>query len=144
MCPVCGTIHYDQWKVSAGVRVVKDGKILLVKRGKDPYRGTWHMPAGYVEIDEEPARAAEREALEETGLIVRAERLVDCYLDTVDARGNVIILLYDASIVDGKLCTSEETEEVGFFSPEEVAGLPLAGMSAEKEMHDWFESLRKQ
>lgn len=143
VCPICGTITYEQWKVSAGVRVVKDGKVLLVKRGREPYRGTWHMPAGYVEIDEEPARAAEREAREETGLTVKVNKLVDCYLDTTDPRGNVIILLYNADLLEGKLTPSEETEEVSFFTPDEVTKLPLAGISAEKEINDWLEAVRK-
>ena len=143
VCPDCGTISYLQWKVSAGVRVVKDGGLLLVKRGHEPYRDTWHMPAGYVEVDETPAQAAEREAREETGLTVKAGRLVDCYLDTNDPRGHVIILLYEASILDGALTSSPETAEVGFFSPEEAAMLPLAGMSAEKELSDWLEMIRE-
>lgn len=140
VCPECGTIFYQQWKVSAGVRVVVDGKLLLVQRGINPWRGKWHMPAGYVEVDEEPRAAAEREAREETGLIVRAGKLVDCYLDTSDPRGNVIILLYDAAIVDGTLTTSNETESVAFFSKEELRGLPLAGMSAQREIEDWLNS----
>ncbi len=138
MCPNCGTIFYQQWKVSAGVRVVKDGKLLLVQRAIDPWRGKWHMPAGYVEVDEEPRQAAEREAREETGLNVRAENLVDCYLDTEDPRGNVIILLYDATIIDGNLTLSKETQSVNFFSPHEISSLPLAGMSSEKEINDWL------
>lgn len=141
VCPSCGVVAYDQWKISAGVRVVNKKKVLLVKRGHEPYKGKWHMPAGYVEIDEAPARAAEREALEETGLTVQAGRLVDCYLDTEDPRGNVIILLYDAQVVNGSLRVSAETEEVGFFSAEEAASLPLAGRSAEKELSDWIQTL---
>ncbi len=141
VCPDCGTIYYQQWKVSAGVRVVKDGKLLLVQRGIDPWRGKWHMPAGYVEVDEEPSLAAEREAREETGLIVRAGNLVDCYLDTQDPRGNVIILLYEAAIIDGSLTLSKETQSVKFFSPHEIQSLPLAGMSSEKEIVDWLKTV---
>jgi len=96
------------------------------------------MPAGYVEVDEEPRAAAEREALEETGLVVRAGRLVDCYADTSDPRGKVLILLYEASILDGALSPSAETPSVRFFSRDEIAGLPLAGMSARLEIEDWL------
>lgn len=144
VCTACGEISYAQWKVSAGVRVVNNGKILLVKRGHEPYQGKWHMPAGYVEIDEEPAQAAVREAREETGLTVQVDRLVDCYLDTEDPRGNVIILLYDAIVLDGTLTPSDETEAVDFFSPEEAVKLPLAGISAEKEFSDWLNTIRER
>jgi 8-oxo-dGTP diphosphatase len=142
VCPSCGTVSYAQWKVSAGVRVANTGKILLVKRGHEPYQGKWHMPAGYVEIDETPAQAAEREAYEETGLMVQVTNLVDCYLDTEDPRGNVLILVYDAQVVGGSLTPSPETEEVSFFSPEQATGLPLAGKSAEKELSDWLKTLQ--
>jgi ADP-ribose pyrophosphatase YjhB (NUDIX family) len=100
------------------------------------------MPAGYVEIDETPAQAAEREAYEETGLMVQVTNLVDCYLDTEDPRGNVLILVYDAQVVGGSLTPSPETEEVSFFSPEQATNLPLAGKSAEKELSDWLKTLQ--
>ncbi len=140
VCPVCGTVFYHQWKVSAGVRVVNDGQLLLVQRGIDPWRGMWHMPAGYVEADELPRAAAEREAREETGLNVQAGELVDCYLETSDPRGNVIVLLYDAVIVNGEMIPSCETESVGFFTPEEISALPLAGLCSQKEIDDWLNS----
>lgn len=142
VCGSCGTVFYAQWKVSAGVRVVKEGSLLLVQRGIDPWRGKWHMPAGYVEVDEEPYQAAERETLEETGLNVRAGKLVDCYTNSDDPRGRVIVLIYEAEIIGGELSTSAETQSVKFFLPEELSALPLAGMSAEKEIKDWVNSVQ--
>jgi len=52
--------------------------------------------------------------------------------------------LYDASVQDGKLTPSNETEALGFFSPEELGGLPLAGMSAEKQVNDWLSEIRSR
>lgn len=139
VCSNCGNVDYKNWKVSAGVRIDNGGKVLLVRRAIEPGKGKWHMPAGYVEIDETPIQAAEREALEETGYIVEAEKLVDCYLDTEDPRGNVIVLLYDARIIGGNPVTNAEVESIGFFSPEEISFLELAGMSARNEIRDWIE-----
>jgi ADP-ribose pyrophosphatase YjhB (NUDIX family) len=48
------------------------GRLLLVRRGRDPHRGRWSLPGGRVEADESPAQAIEREVLEETGLVARA------------------------------------------------------------------------
>lgn len=48
------------------------GRLLLVRRGRDPHRGCWSLPGGRVEPGESPERAVEREVLEETGLTVRA------------------------------------------------------------------------
>lgn len=140
VCPACGYVAYEHWRVSAGVRVIVDGKVLLVQRAHDPWKGAWHMPAGYIEVDEVPARAAEREALEETGLTVQAERLLECYADFQDPRGNVLVLLYEASILSGSPRTSPETLSLGFFSPVEAQNLPLAGKSAEDEIKDWCDT----
>jgi 8-oxo-dGTP diphosphatase len=48
------------------------GRLLLVRRGRDPHRGRWSLPGGRVEAGESPEQAVEREVLEETGLSVRA------------------------------------------------------------------------
>ena len=52
------------------------GRLLLVRRGRDPHRGRWSLPGGRVEAGESPERAVEREVREETGLAVRAGRPV--------------------------------------------------------------------
>lgn len=54
--------------------VVHDGagRLLLIRRGHDPHRGSWSLPGGRVEAGETVAQAVEREVLEETGLVVRA------------------------------------------------------------------------
>jgi 8-oxo-dGTP diphosphatase len=48
------------------------GRLLLIRRGHDPHRGSWSLPGGRVEAGESVAEAVEREVLEETGLVVRA------------------------------------------------------------------------
>lgn len=55
----------------------RDGAVLLVKRGNEPAKGLWSPPGGSLELGETAERAAEREVLEETGLVVRARRVVD-------------------------------------------------------------------
>ena len=138
VCESCGQIHYGQRKLSASVRIVNDGKILLVQRGIDPWYGEWHMPSGYVEVDEEPETAAQRETLEETGLIVKIGKLVSHYTYDDDPRGNGLILLFDAYPIGGELTTSKETLDLGYFSPDEARKLSLAGMSARNSVNDWL------
>ena len=70
VCPQCGWIHFIDPKVAAAVLIEQDGCILLVRRASEPFRGLWTLPAGFVNGGEDPAEAAARECLEETGLSV--------------------------------------------------------------------------
>jgi 8-oxo-dGTP diphosphatase len=142
ICPACGWIYYEQLKLSAAVRVVQDGKLLLAQRGIEPWYGTWYMPAGYVEVDEHPLEAAAREAREETGLDVRLLALVKEYIYRDDPRGNGLVLLYDACVVGGVLATSLETLAVGFFSPEEILAMPLASSGVKAQIMDWIQEVQ--
>lgn len=138
VCPKCGWIHYKQYKVSAGVRIEKDGCLLLVQRGLEPWEGKWYMPAGYLEIDEEPDQAAVREAFEETGLNVKTLNLAGVYTYDDDPRGNGIVFLYDAEILGGKMQVTAETSQIGFFSVSEIAQLEFTGKSGKRQINDWL------
>lgn len=74
-CPDCRVIQYQNPKPCAGVLVVQDDEVLLIKRSVPPNAGTWSLPAGYLEADEPPAHAAVRELAEETGLRTTREQL---------------------------------------------------------------------
>lgn len=137
VCPKCGWIHYEHRKVSAAACVEKDGKLMLVKRGIDPWKGTWYMPAGYLEVDEDPKACAAREAYEETGFRVQIGNLINVYTYEDDPRGNGIVLLYEGRISGGKLMENHETLEVGFFSADECRQLLKSGSGGARQIEDW-------
>jgi len=137
VCPSCGWIYYVHRKVSAGVRVEMDGKLLLVQRGIEPWYQKWYLPAGFVEVDEEPEEAAIRETLEETGLQVRIIGLAGIYAYADDPRGNGLVLIYNAEIMEGELTITSETMQAGFFSRSEIETMQFAGASVDRQVHDW-------
>lgn len=51
------------------------GEVLLIRRGRDPYRGCWALPGGFMEMDETLEHCCVRELEEETGLVVSEEQL---------------------------------------------------------------------
>jgi 8-oxo-dGTP diphosphatase len=90
-----------------------DREIVLVKRRYDPFKGCWAIPGGHVELGETVERAAAREALEETGLEVRLERLLGVYSEPGrDPRGHYVTLVYHAVPAGGKLKASSDAAEV--------------------------------
>ncbi|HIE24808.1 MAG TPA: NUDIX domain-containing protein [Anaerolineales bacterium] len=115
VCPSCGWIHFADPKVAVGVLVEKDDKILLVQRAFNPYRGKWSLPAGFINAGEDPAEAARRECLEETGLNTRIIRLLDIYAEKEHAGGADFIILYSAEIIDGELQASDDAIDAKFF-----------------------------
>lgn len=139
VCVNCGRVFYEHRKVSAGARVMVDGKLLLVQRGIEPWKGYWHLPSGYMEVDEDPRQTAEREVLEETGLAVKTNQLVDVYPYSDDPRGNGIVIVYDAELINGRFTANHETLNAKFFSPNEIRDLELAGMCAETSIQDWLD-----
>jgi hypothetical protein len=73
---------YATPKVDVRAAVIDDGKILLVKERTD---GRWAMPGGWADVGDYPAQSAEREALEESGFIVKAKKLSEFSMRTVRA-----------------------------------------------------------
>ena len=67
----------DRPIVGVGAVIVDRRHVMLVKRGRPPLIGQWSLPGGVVEIGETLRAAAEREALEETGLIVQAGEVLE-------------------------------------------------------------------
>jgi 8-oxo-dGTP diphosphatase len=65
--------------VGVGAVIVEGGRVLLIKRGKAPLLGEWSIPGGMLELGETLRQGAEREALEETGLVVRATNLLGVF-----------------------------------------------------------------
>ena len=70
----------------AGV-IVRDGKILLVRRGVEPSKGKWSIPGGSVEWGETLVEALKREAFEETGLEIEVGELAGVYDLMIESDG---------------------------------------------------------
>jgi ADP-ribose pyrophosphatase YjhB (NUDIX family) len=121
VCPNCSWIYFSDPKVAAAVLVEKGEHILLVRRANDPERGKWTLPAGFVDAGEDPARAAERECFEETGLIVAVTGLVDVLAGLEHPRGAHIVIFYRADVISGELQPGDDVDGADYF---EIDHLP--------------------
>lgn len=95
----------------------EDGRIVLIKRGHDPFAGQWAIPGGLVEYGETVEQACVREAKEETGLDIRLDRLVGVYSDPGrDPRGHTVSVVYLATPTGGTLRADSDAADAVTFS----------------------------
>ncbi len=130
VCPACGFIFYLNPIVAAGALVERDGKVALVRRGVEPGRGLWGLPAGYVEADESAEEAAVRETWEEAHLRIEIEGLIDAF-SYGKAQDRGVLLVYAARVVAGELEAGDDAMDARWFAPDE---LPEIAFSTHREV----------
>ncbi len=92
-------VGVERPSVAVGGVVVRNGSILLIRRGTDPQAGRWSIPGGRVERGESLAIAVERELLEETGIAVRCGALVGV-VERITSTHHFVILDFFAVPID--------------------------------------------
>lgn len=130
ICPSCRYVYFTDPKVGVGVAVVENGRLLLVKRAMNPERGKWSLPAGFVDQGEDPKETATREALEETGLIVQIEGVLDVFHNPPGAGGASVFILYRAQVIGGRLLAGDDAADAGFFALDQLPELAFTSTKA--------------
>ncbi len=106
------------------------GRLLLVKRGQEPARGTWSVPGGRVEAGETDEQATAREVLEETGLRVVVGGLVGTVERDAPAGGVYVISDYACHPAPGAdpdaVRAGDDADDAAWFTAEEVRRLDCA------------------
>jgi 8-oxo-dGTP diphosphatase len=111
--------------VGVGAIVVRDGRLLVVRRANPPAQGLWAVPGGRLEHGEPIADAVVRELAEETGLRGRAVAL--CGIAERIGEG-VHVVIHDWWVeVDGDAqpVAADDAEDVAFVTRSELLALPL-------------------
>ncbi|MDE3087798.1 MAG: NUDIX hydrolase [Chloroflexota bacterium] len=139
VCPACGYIVYLNPMIAAGVIAERDdGKIVLVLRGENPGRGLWGLPAGFMEVDETVEAAARRECLEETGLEVELGDLWGVWSYHHEAKqSSGVLVLYAARILGGEPRAGSDSDQVKFFSLDEIPDEELAFATHRDALAKW-------
>lgn len=122
VCPACSQVAWLNPVPAAAAIVLRDDRVLLVKRSIEPLRGSWTLPAGYQEADEPPHATAEREVMEECGLCVRAYGLYDVQLTVDDPRKPAILVSYLCRDSGGRPRALDDAAEAGFFPLDDLPG----------------------
>lgn len=117
-------MNYKYPRITTDGAIIKDNKILLIKRKNNPYKGKWALPGGFVEYKERVEDAVVREVFEETGLKTKIRDLIGIYSDpNRDPRGHTITIVYFLDILSGELNSGDDANDVNFFDLKDLPQL---------------------
>jgi ADP-ribose pyrophosphatase len=122
---------FETPQVAVGAVVIKDEKILLIKRNKAPHKDLWAIPGGSVELGETLQEAAEREIHEETGINIKAGRPVYTF-DLIerdeagDVRFHYVIVDLFADYTSGEIHPADDARDARWFAPKNLAHITVS------------------
>ncbi|HEY0233848.1 MAG TPA: NUDIX hydrolase [Afipia sp.] len=115
-------------QIAVSTAVVREDKVLLVRRAVPPANHYYTFPGGRVEYGETLAQAAAREVLEETGLVVEIGDMLGWreYLPSKHGGiGHFVILPFAARWISGEICLNNELDDAKWLAPGDLDGLRL-------------------
>jgi ADP-ribose pyrophosphatase YjhB (NUDIX family) len=133
-CSQCGFIHYLNPRVVTNVLPERAGRVLLLRRAIEPSYGKWTFPGGYLELGESAEEGAEREAMEEVGLTVKAGPLLGVYTRLAQA---VVVVVFRGLKVRGSPVAGPEVLETAWLRPAQIPWPDLAFETTAAALRDW-------
>ncbi|HEX3247269.1 MAG TPA: NUDIX domain-containing protein [Chloroflexota bacterium] len=119
----CRQPLYENSKPTTGALVVRNGLVLLARRGVEPLKGYWDIPGGFLEAGEEPEEGVARELLEETGLHTQSLDFFGIFIDRYGDGPDCVYTLniyYLVHAPDGEPDAQDDVAELRWFAPDEL------------------------
>ena len=103
--------------------IIFEGKLVLIRRRNPPFKDSFALPGGFVEVGETVEEAVIREAKEETGLDIKIIKLLGVYSEpSRDPRGHTVSVCYLA-LGRGKLKAGSDAKDIRLFGLNEIPQL---------------------
>jgi 8-oxo-dGTP diphosphatase len=138
----------DRPIVGVGGVVISGGRVLLVRRGREPSLGEWSIPGGMLESGETLAEGVRRELSEETGLNVRVGAFLEVF-ERIDvdasggARHHYVVIDYLCERISGEPRAGSDVTEVAWAAPADLERYSLTP-TATRVIRRAFEMAAKQ
>jgi len=112
------------YNIGVGGAVVKDGRLLMVRRSSRRGRGNWQVPGGFIEPEETIECAVVREVAEEAGVTAEVKGVLGVRNRYDPDVGNSMYIILLLTPVDGEPTPDQhEVDQAGYFSLEEIQAL---------------------
>ena len=139
VCPICGTVHYQNPLNVVGTIPHLGDQVLLCLRAIEPRRGKWTLPAGFMELGETVPEGAMRETDEEAGAEFELESLFS--LISVVHAGQVHFF-YKARLTSPQFNPGHETLEARLFYEGEIPWDEIAFTTVRETLRRYFADKR--
>ena len=139
VCPSCGFVFYRNPAPATAALIIRDGKVVMVKRKYDPRKGLWTLPSGFIEHLESHEACLLREVKEETNLDVDIAGLFGVYSGNDDPRTPVVLIVYLTRTKGGELVAGDDAVEIATFGLEDLP--PIAFRAHTQILEDYRKSL---
>jgi len=128
-CPSCGKVWYHNAAPTAGCVIVRDGKALVTKRAREPEKGRFDIPGGFLEPDEDPVTGLAREVDEELSMKITVDLsdLIQATPHRYGADGDWVLALgFVARDPVGEPKPADDVEEVRWVALDELDEIDFA------------------
>lgn len=144
VCPACEFIFWQNPVVGVAVIVMDRDRIVLGRRARGIYQGSWCIPCGYVEYHEDVREAARREFEEETGLQVRVGDLYAVHSNFHNPAMHSVGIWFRGQVIGGTLRPADDLDDVAYVSlrslPDNLA-FPTDRLVLEQLQRDHLDTL---
>lgn len=128
-CPACARSWHAPYAPTAGAAIVREGKVLVTQRARDPDKGRFDIPGGFLEPGEDPISGLKRELREELGVDVEVS-IDDCLQMAPHVYGSeedhVLAIGFAARIVAGDPAASDDVADFIWATRGELDELDFA------------------
>lgn len=129
VCESCGRTWHAPYSPTAGAAIVRDERVLVTVRARDPQKGCYDIPGGFLEPGEDPIQGLKREMREELGIEIDAS-IDDCLQIAAHKYGDedddVLAIGFAARIVSGEPSASDDVAEFRWADRDELDSLDFA------------------
>ena len=107
------------------ILISKQNSVLLIERGREPFKGKWALPGGFIDMDEELETACRRELEEETGLRVGELKQFRAYggVNRDPRHRTISVIFYAFTDTELLACAGDDAAKAQWFSIDQLPEL---------------------